>query len=315
MNILKTEIKPGASKMLSINIAKLHSGAELKVPVLINRSLKKGPTLLIIAGIHGDEVNGVEIVRKLIQNNWHKPDKGTVIAIPLFNVFAFINLERKFPDGRDLNRLFPGSKGGPLASRFAYHLSHEILPHIDYCIDYHTGGAQRFNAAQVRVNPGDIKSLNLAKKFGAPFVVHSKNPNKSLRHYLDSIGKKVILFEGGKSLHIDKRISHFGVYGALKAMHALKMRDFTKELKGIDPVQPVVIKRSKWLRAKYSGMFRTFKSAGNLVDPSLALGSISDTIGKKETMVRAEEKGYILNVNQAAIVNQGDALYHIGYTK
>ena len=171
----------GARAELSFGVPKLHSRNSVEVPVIVERAKKPGPTVLITAGIHGDEVNGVEIVRQLIAKGINKPVKGTIICIPVINIFGFIHMDREFPDGRDLNRAFPGSKKGSLASRVAHKLVTEILPVADLVLDFHTGGADRFNSPQVRIVKGDSLLDELASVFGAPFIIYSKNLKKSFR--------------------------------------------------------------------------------------------------------------------------------------
>lgn len=163
MEILGTKIALGESKTISFNIARLYTTTDIEIPVIVERAEKAGPTVLLTAGIHGDEINGVEIVRQLIAKKFNKPKKGTIICIPILNVFGFLSKSRDFPDGRDLNRVFPGSKTGSLASRVAYHFVKEILPASDYCIDFHTGGASRYNAAQIRVSPSDYVAMKYAR--------------------------------------------------------------------------------------------------------------------------------------------------------
>src|SRR5690606_20696067 len=141
ITILKESILPGESKTINMEIARLHTMTKLKIPIIVERSKTDGPVVLFTAGLHGDEINGIEIVRQLIVRKINKPKIGTIICIPIINVFGFVNQRREFPDGRDLNRVFPGSKNGSLASRFAYYLMQEVIPHIDYCIDFHAGGA------------------------------------------------------------------------------------------------------------------------------------------------------------------------------
>lgn len=314
MEILNTPIGLGKSKVLNLNIAKLHTRTSLSVPIIVERGKKDGPCVLLTAGIHGDEVNGVEIVRQIIASGYNKPSRGTVICIPVINVFGFLIQKREFPDGRDLNRLFPGAKRGSLASRFAYHVMKAILPHVDYCIDFHTGGAARFNYSQIRLDVEDKETLELAKVFGAKFIIDAENRDKSFRNTLSKKGKKVLLFEGGKSLHLDRHVTQVGIDGALRVMHHLGLRDFTKELmasKLPKKVSPVLVKESTWIRAKHSGMFRTELKLGSQVSKGAKVGSISDPYGDFEVDVVATYDGYIIAANHAPIVNQGDALIHI----
>jgi hypothetical protein len=313
MKILGQEIKSGQTVQLKMDIAKLHTQTVIDIPVIVSRGKKPGPCLLIIAGIHGDETNGVEIVRQIVANKFHKPDSGTIICIPLVNIFGFLNQTREFPDGRDLNRVFPGSKLGSLASRFAYHIMEEIIPHIDYCIDFHTGAAQRFNYPHLRI-AGDPETLELAKIFSPKFIQFAPQRDKTFRESMVKLGKKVLLFEGGKSLNLNKNVSQTGVRGALKVINYLGMRNFDEEIKQYPKAeQPIILDSSKWIRAKYSGMFRSYVSVGQFIDKGDILGSISDPYGFFEKKMKNPQAGYILNANHSPIMNQGDALFHVGF--
>ena len=313
MTILGQTIAKGKGLQLNLDIAKLHTRTKIEVPVIIERAKEDGPTILITGGIHGNEINGVEIVRQLISKKYNKPDRGTVICIPVVNIFGFLNQTRQFPDGRDLNRVFPGSLRGSLASRFAYHVIKEIVPLVDYCIDYHTGGDSRFNAPQVRIGKNNNAILELAEVFGAPFIVKSDRREKSFRETLHKMDKKVLLYEGGKSLSIDNDITIMGLNGALRVMQHLGMRDFAAELakskeKGNESI---IINNSKWIRAKYSGMLHPQVTTGQKVEKGEILGSISDPFGHFEKNIKSLYGGYVICVNHSPIVNQGDGIFHI----
>lgn len=313
IEILGHVISKGKGAQLSLDIAKLHTRTKIEVPVIVERGKEDGPNILITGGIHGNEINGVEIVRQLISKKYNKPEKGMVICIPVVNVFGFLNQKRQFPDGRDLNRVFPGSLRGSLASRFAYHIIKEVAPLVDYCIDYHTGGDSRFNAPQVRIGKNDSASLELAKVFGAPFIVKSARREKSFRETLHKLDKKILLYEGGKSLDINKNITETGLNGALKVMQHLGMRDFTKELSVSETKHKdaIVIDSSNWIRAKYSGMLHPMVEIGQKVEKGTVLGSISDPFGYFEKKMISSYSGYVICINQSPIVNQGDGVFHI----
>ena len=313
IEVLGHAISNGKGVQLNLDIAKLHTRTKIQVPVIVERAKKEGPTLLITAGIHGNEINGIEIVRQLISNKYNKPECGMVICIPVVNVFGFLNQKRQFPDGRDLNRVFPGSPRGSLASRFAYHIIKEIAPLVDYCIDYHTGGDGRFNAPQIRVNKDDTESLKLAKVFKPRFIIQTGHRDKSFRETLHKLNKKVLLFEGGKSLDINAKISKEGVAGALRVMQHLGIRNFEKELESLDSkiIKPKIIGKSSWVRAKYSGMFHPMVRLGSKVTKGDVLGSISDPFGYFERNIKAQFPGYVICINESPIVNQGDGILHI----
>ncbi|WP_299452590.1 succinylglutamate desuccinylase/aspartoacylase family protein [uncultured Microscilla sp.] len=305
--ILGKEVKKGERAFLELDVAKLHTRSSLKISIIVERAKQDGPTLLLMGGVHGDEVNGVAIVRDIIRKKYNKPMKGTVICIPVLNVFGYLNQTREFPDGRDLNRVFPGSSSGSLASQFAHRFTKDIAPLVDYVIDFHAGGSARENFPNVRGDLGNEKMFELAKVFGAPFILHSRCIAKSLRETLTKMGKTVILYEGGKSKHLDQFIISHGVNGALNIMTYLGMRDDAPT----SSAHPVIIKKSKWIRAPFSGMFQPLVANGSKVTKKTLLGRITDPYGEFEKKVFAPFDCHIFNINMAAIVNKGDALFHV----
>lgn len=310
LTILKETILPGESKTINLEIARLHTMTKLKIPIIIERSKIDGPTILFSAGLHGDEINGVEIVRQLIVRKINKPKTGTIICIPIINVFGFVNKSREFPDGRDLNRVFPGSRNGSLASRFAYYILKEVIPYVDYCVDFHAGGASRFNAPQIRIVPNNAELKGLSDVFNAPFTLYSKNIAGSFRSSCDKLGVKMLLFEGGKSLDMNKQITEEGVEGAKRILQHFNMLNPRK--KASEPKAPsIYIEKSGWVRARYSGLFHRITEAGKFVQKGDTMALITDPFGKFEHKVKAPNDGYIINSNDAPIVFQGDAVFHI----
>lgn len=310
LEILGQSIAPGESRTVDFSMAKLYTNTKVDIPIIIERAKQPGPTVLLTAGIHGDEINGVEIVRQLIAKKMNKPQRGTTISIPILNIFGFLNAERAFPDGRDLNRSFPGTRKGSLASRVAYHFSQEILPKADYCMDFHTGGSSRFNAAQIRISPGNKDLLSLAKVFQAPFTVYSTNIKKSFRSTCENMGIPILLFEGGKSLESHKQIVRTGVEGVCRVLDSLEM--LKEEFSPTKLEQPaVLVKKSRWVRAQRSGLLHVKIKCDKYVDKGEFLATITDPYGTMRFKVLAPNSGYIINVNHAPIVHQGDAIFHI----
>jgi predicted deacylase len=310
LELLGKRISPGKGATINFNMAKLYTATSVEVPIIIERAKKPGPVVLITAGIHGDEINGVEVVRQLIVREINKPAIGTIICIPIINVFGFLNMAREFPDGRDLNRVFPGSKNGSLASRFAYQFVQKILPVADFCMDFHTGGASRFNAPQIRIVKGDQEALKYARIFNAPFTILSKTITKSYRETCSKHGKSVLLFEGGKSNNSNKDIARSGVEGAMRILHHLDM--LKQKFEVPDPKgETVVIENSSWMRAKYSGLLHVKIPCGKHVEKGEYIAIITDPYGKLRHKVKAPNEGYIINVNESPIVYQGDAIFHL----
>ena len=305
--ILGKEIKKGESAILEMDVAKLHTRNSLTIPIIVEHGIHDGPVLLLIGGVHGDETNGVAIIREIIRKKYNKPKRGTIICIPVFNVFGYLNQSREFPDGRDLNRMFPGSAKGSLASQFAYKFKKEIAPLADYILDFHTGGADRENFSNIRCVLKEEKTFELAKLFGAPFIVNSKYIPKSIRETFRKMGKTMLLFEGGKSLNLDQSVIECGVEGALNIMKHLDMQDGEISIKK----DPVIIQKSKWLRAPYSGIFQSLVKNGSTVKHKAILGRISDPFGEFEKNIIAPFDCCIFGLNTAPIVYKGDAIFHV----
>lgn len=310
LNILGEQVMPGESRMINVNMAKLYTTTSIEIPIIVERSKKPGPCVLLTAGIHGDEITGIEIIRRLIEAKVNKPTIGTIICIPVLNVFGFINKTRAFPDGRDLNRVFPGTKNGSLASRFAHIFATQILPCADFCLDFHAGGDMRFNISQIRIDPKSPDLMHYARIFNPPFIVHSGNIAKTYRSTCDKQGIPILLFEGGKSETINSKIATEGVEGTKRILQHFKM------LKPrFNPAEKtensVLIKKSQWLRAKYSGLLHTQAFHGDYVTQGQIIAWITDPYGSFKHHVKAPSSGYLINVNKASLVYQGDAIFHI----
>jgi predicted deacylase len=305
--LLGKEIPEGKRTILDLEVAKLHTRTTVKVPVIIERSTNPGPVVLLLAGIHGDETNGVGIIREIINLGINKPKNGTIICIPVFNIFGYLIQTREFPDGRDLNRMFPGTQNGSLASQFAYQFTKEIAPFVDYVIDFHTGGGERDNISQIRCNKDDIKALELAKIFNPPMIVFSNNITKSLRETLHKMGKTVLLFEGGKSKELNPEIINEGVNGTKNVLIHLGLIDGEIVVREA----PVFVNKAKWLRASHSGMFKISVENGSFVKKKEVLGVIQDPFGEFKKKIYAPFNCHIFCINKTPIVNKGDALFHL----
>jgi predicted deacylase len=305
--ILGENIKKGEKAILELEVAKLHTRNSIKITIIVERAKISGPTILLVGGVHGDETNGVAIVRDIIRKKYNKPKKGTIICIPVFNVFGYLNQTREFPDGRDLNRMFPGSENGSLASQFAYQFTKEIAPLVDYVLDFHTGGSDRENFPNVRCVLEEEKAFELAKVFNVPFIVHSNYIAKSIRESIHKMGKTILLFEGGKSKNLNESVINYGVEGAHNVLKHLGFRDGELNLKN----NSVIIEKAKWLRAPFSGMLRLHVKNGSWVTKKTKLASITDPYGEFENKVVAPFDCFIFGLNTAPIVNKGDALFHV----
>jgi len=290
--ILGKEILPGKGAQLNLDVAKLHTTTPILVPVIIERAKVDGPTVLLMAGMHGDEINGVEIIRRVIRKGFNKPQIGTIICLPVFNIFGFLNLKRELPDGRDLNRSFPGSESGSLAAQFAFHFMKEIAPHVDYVIDFHTGSAQRNNFPQIRCVLDNEESVALARIFNPPYILNSSYISKTIRESISKLDKKMLLFEGGKTNSIEEFIVEEGLNGVKRFLSHMGMRTFKIDIS--KDRTPVILSESRWMRSPNSGMFQATVTNGARVTKGEVIGIVTDPYGKIERKVKAHSDGYII---------------------
>ncbi len=311
MEILGQEIVPGKRNYLEMDVASLYTRTRIEVPVIIEKSRKPGPTLLLLGGIHGDEVNGIEIIRRLLYRKQIKPQFGTVICIPIVNVMAFLNMNRKFADGRDLNRAFPGNPRGSLASLVANSITKGVIPHADFVVDLHTGAEERFNFPQIRYDITHEKNIELAKAFDAPFtLLQNKAPKGSIRRILNDRGTPTIIFEGGKSRTIDENVVETGVQGVLNVLDHLNIRKFESESK--KRPKTVFLDNNRWVRARNSGMFQPVVANGSFVNKGQLLAYISGPYAQFQKKMNSPMDGFVFCVNQTSVVYLGDAIFHIG---
>ena len=305
-----TEILPGNAVKVNYMVGHLPSGARMSIHMEVFRSAVPGPHVLIIGGVHGDEINGVELARRLLeQNTLMQLTKGTVIVIPLLNVYGFINLSRAVPDGKDVNRSFPGTSSGSLASRVARILTKNLMPQTDVIIDCHTGSQQLFNYPQVRVTKGDELSHQLAKAFNPPFIFQRGALRGSLRKTAWLAKKVCLIYEGGEASRFDGFSISRGIAGIQRTLHKLDMfqdAPYTTEV-------PIELEHAAWIRASASGLFVWTKNSGKHITKGEPLGTIGDLFGTKRKVVEASRDGYIIGHTNAPVVNLGDALFHIGY--
>jgi predicted deacylase len=301
-------IKPGKEAEVNLNLYRLPTRTIMEIPVHVFRSMEDGPVLLLTAGLHGDETNGIEIVRQLLRGGYFsKLKKGSVLAMPIINIISFLNHSRDLPDGKDLNRCFPGSQSGSLGSRIAYDMMKEIIPQIDFGVDFHTGGAKINNYPQLRCVFSDNKNLELAKLFGSPFILDAPYREKTLRHEAAKKGKEILVYEAGESMRFNKTAITEGINGCLRMMKNLGMIDVE-----VPECETKVLNDTTWVRADMSGLFRTTKKYGSLIKKNEVIGTLSDPYGEIEEQLKAPETGYIIGINNQPVVNEGDALIHIG---
>lgn len=308
--IADQQIKAGTRKQLEIPIARLMSGTPVALPVIVFHGSKDGPTMWLNAAIHGDEIGGVDIIRRATERLDPKAMNGTVIAVPIVNVHGFNTNDRYLPDRRDLNRSFPGSIRGSLASRIAHLVMTQIVQRCSVGIDLHTGSDHRTNLPQIRADLDDPETEKLAQVFGASVAIHAKTRDGSLRQAATDAGATVLLFEGGEALRFDRDAINVGTLGVRRVFNHLGITT-----DGPKPGTKTLFSRTtKWARASRSGILHLAHELGDEVTKGEQVATILDPYGKRLGQVSAALDGIIVGHTQHPLVNRGDAVVHIAST-
>ena len=302
-------IKPGTRRKVDLPVADLYTQTELTIPMHVVNGRRTGPTLFLTAAVHGDELNGVEIIRRLLQMSALKSLRGCLIAAPIVNVYGFIYRSRYLPDRRDLNRSFPGRETGSAASRLAHLVTSQVISKADYGIDLHTGSADRANLPQIRGDLSNSEVLRLARVFGTPVIINSDIRDGSLREAASANDIPLLLYEAGEASRFDELSIRAGVRGILRVMRTLGMLPNRKPR--IAVIDPVISHSTTWVRAPRSGIVLTACKLGQRVRKGELLARISDPFGEVEEKVVATVSGLIIGCSQLPLAHEGEALYHI----
>lgn len=302
-------VAPGQRAVVELAAAQLYTQTPLNIPVHVVHGRRPGPVLLVTAAIHGDELNGVDVIRRLLGARFLERLRGTLIAVPVVNVFGFIYKSRYLPDRRDLNRCFPGSENGSLGSRMAWLIKKEVLDKADYAIDLHTGAVHRSNLPQIRANLANEGSRAIAKAFGVPVIINSVLSAGTLRDAAENQGVPVITYEAGEALRFDEACIRAGYRGVRNVMQHLGMiaanrsRTVQKE--------PAIALSSSWVRANTDGVFRPLVALGEHIHEGQRLGVINSPFTHEETEVLAPFSGILVGRSNLPLANDGEALFHI----
>ncbi|GHE85721.1 succinylglutamate desuccinylase [Aliiroseovarius zhejiangensis] len=303
------DVAPGSRQTIDLPVSVLSDHTPVTMSAHVIHGRKPGPTVFVSAGIHGDEVIGVEIVRRLLTIRNLQTLRGTLICIPIVNAPGFLIRSRYLPDRRDLNRSFPGSDAGSLASRLADIFLRKVVSRCDLGIDLHSAAAHRTNLPQIRISPGNTETRRLARLFGAPVVLRSPLRDGSLRGAAHEIGVDVLLYEAGEALRFDEMSVRAGVMGILRVLQDKGM--ISRRGVSRAKADPVFCTTSRWIRAGQGGLLRTYKSEGDTVRQGDVLAVVSDPFGEVEAEVIATLPGIIVGRAVMPIVNEGDALFHV----
>ena len=301
-------VSPGERVNVNLPVADLYTSASLSMPLQVICGRTAGPVLFVSAAIHGDELNGVEIIRQLLKRPALKSIRGTLLAVPIVNVHGFLDQSRYLPDRRDLNRSFPGSAKGSIAARLANLFVREIVKRADYGIDLHTGALNRSNLPQIRGNLTDAKTLELARVFGAPVVIDSNIRDGSLRECASALGIPILLYEAGEALRFDELSIRAGLRGILNVMRHIGMLPKSRTRKS---AAPVIAESTSWVRAPASGIVTSKVALGHRVDRGQRVALISDPLGDEQEAVYAPFDGIVIGRSNLPLAHEGDALIHV----
>jgi hypothetical protein len=302
-------VAPGERRTIDLPIGVMSNHTPMALPVHVVHGRRPGPVLFVSAAIHGDEIIGVEIIRRLLRAPLLRGIAGTLLAIPIVNAYGFISRSRYFPDRRDLNRSFPGSANGSLAAQVAHVFMTEIVAKADFGIDLHSAAVHRINLPQVRISEPTGRVRELADAFGAPVVLASRMRDGSLRMAASKAGVGVMIFEGGEGLRFDEFAARVGTTGVLRVMRALDM--VAARPSKAPALHPAFASASHWLRAPAGGLLRTCRKIGDGVARGEVIAAISDPFGAHETEIVNSADGVLIGRTNLPVVNQGDALFHI----
>lgn len=300
-------VRPGRKTQIELPFARVITGATESLPVVVINGRSAGPVVWLSAAIHGDELNGIQIIRRVLRTLDARMVRGAVIAAPIVNPLGFLLESRYLPDRRDLNRHFPGSSRGSTASRLAHLFMNEIVSHCSVGIDFHTATNHRLNLPQLRADIDDPGTLELAQAFGAPFTIKARARDGSLRQAASELGKTVLLYEAGQAHRFDDDAVETGFTGVMRTLGHMGMIDDS-----LPPAEPsTLIRRTRWVRARRGGIVELHARLGQRVTEGDTIASISDAFGKRATGVKATLTGWVIACTVRPLVNLGDALVHI----
>ncbi|TQV78798.1 succinylglutamate desuccinylase/aspartoacylase family protein [Exilibacterium tricleocarpae] len=311
IEIAGVTVRPGEYKTIDLPLAAMYTHNDVQMTVHVICGKQAGPVLFISAAIHGDEINGVDIIRRVLKRRQLKSIKGTLVAIPVVNVHGFLSHSRYLPDGRDLNRTFPGGSKGSLAGRIANTFFREIVKKCTHGIDLHTGARHRSNLPQVRADLSTEAVRTLAHAFGVPVIIDSKIRDGSLRQACSDAGIPILLYEAGEALRFDEICIRAGVRGVVNIMREIGMLPRLKTATAVR--KPVVSTNTTWVRAPHSGILRALVPLGAKAEKGSVLGVIADPLGVSEYEVVAQADGIVIGRTYLPLVHEGEALFHLAH--
>lgn len=301
-------IAPGAQANVSLPVAQLYTATSLDMQVRVINGKRPGPVLFISAAVHGDELNGVEIIRRLLKLKALRSLRGTLLAVPVVNIHGFLDQSRYLPDRRDLNRSFPGTASGSIAARLAHTFTGNVLKKANFGIDLHTGAIDRSNLLQIRANLDDPDVLDIARAFGAPVLVNARVRDGSLRACAAANGVPILVYEAGEALRFDELSIRAGLRGIMRVLRKVGM------LPAKQPAREnnmVIARSTSWVRSPASGIVTGITKLGRSVRKGEVVANISDPLGETSTEAVARFDGIVIGRSNLPLAHEGDALVNL----
>jgi predicted deacylase len=305
---LDAEIAPGATERLSWSATELFEGVPVSTPVLVVNGRLAGPTLCLTAAVHGDELNGIEMVRRVMHDINARRLSGAVVGVPIVNLQGFRRASRYLPDRRDLNRYFPGNPRGSAAARIAYSFFTDVVLHCDALVDLHTGSFERSNLPQLRADLRNPDIITLTEGFGSTVILHSTPAEGTLRHAATAAGVPAVTLEAGGPSQLELEEVKHGVKGIETLLNTLGM---VRRMRLWGEPEPVYY-RSTWVRANRGGILLADVSLGSTVRQGDLLGTITDPMTNASTEIYSPYSGRIIGMARNQVVMPGFAAFHVG---
>jgi len=302
------KILPGESRDVKLAVSESYSSMTVKIPVHVRRAKEDGPVVFVTAALHGDEINGTGAVRQIIQDVEFNLVKGAVILVPVLNLLAFDRHSRYLPDRRDLNRSFPGSTTGSLASRMAYKLFDEIVSRSDYGIDLHTASVRRTNYPNIRANLKDPTIEQIAKSFGCEIILNGKGPKGAFRREACNSGCPTIIMEGGEVWKVEPSIVESSVRGIKNVLKTLGMMTGEEE----SPRFQIIIEKSKWIRADRGGFLQFHISPGDIIEKDQPIATNTTLLGRERSILHAPFDAVVIGMTTLPATSPGEPVCNLG---
>jgi len=307
----RRKVAPGERARIRLQAGESFTGVSVRLPLMVWRGKEEGPVLSITGAVHGDEINGTGVIRRLIQEPPFELHRGALILVPVVNIMGFERHSRYTPDRRDLNRTFPGSQKGSLTGRLAHLIMNEVIKRSDYLVDLHTAAVRRTNFPNVRADMDDPGCERLANAFGAEIIVNNSGPDGSLRREACKAGCPTIILEAGEVWKVEPSVQDMTLRGLTHVMAELDMIDLSEDARPDTAPHQIVVHGSSWVRAGNGGFLKFHVAPGETVQKDQPLATNSGLLGKEHETIVSPHHGIVLGMTTMPAVSPGDPVIHV----